>query len=156
MTVKIPALTPISALADADVLEIVDVSVTTDDPTGSSRKVTIAQMSAQFTVVPSVFGRTGAIVAKLGDYKADQVTYDNASSGLGATQVQQAIDEVNNRIPTVAVSSVFGRTGAVVAAANDYNGDQVKYDPNKIANNVLTATTMQDALDELVNLLFTP
>ena len=45
-------------------------------------------------LVTSVFGRQGAVIAEASDYDADQVDYDNATSGLSATDVQGAIDEV--------------------------------------------------------------
>lgn len=45
--------------------------------------------------VSSVFGRTGAIVATTGDYNANQINYNNATSGLTATNVQAAIDELD-------------------------------------------------------------
>jgi hypothetical protein len=44
--------------------------------------------------VSSVFGRTGAVVAALGDYAASLISYDNTSSPLSATTVQEAIDEL--------------------------------------------------------------
>lgn len=44
--------------------------------------------------VDSFNGRTGAVVPQAGDYSADQITYDNTSSGLAATDVQAAIDEL--------------------------------------------------------------
>lgn len=44
--------------------------------------------------VTSIFGRTGAVVASAGDYTATQVTYSNTASGLTATTVQAAVDEV--------------------------------------------------------------
>lgn len=44
--------------------------------------------------VTSVFGRTGAVASQAGDYDTVQVNYDNASSGLAATNAQDAIDEL--------------------------------------------------------------
>ena len=44
------------------------------------------------------------------------------------------------------VSSVFSRTGAVVAAASDYDADQVDYDNTSSS---LTATDVQAAIDEV-------
>lgn len=44
--------------------------------------------------VTSAFGRVGAVTATAGDYTATQVTYDNTTSGLTATDTQEAIDEV--------------------------------------------------------------
>lgn len=46
--------------------------------------------------VESVFGRTGNVVATAGDYLAVQVSYDGSGSGLAATEVQGAIDELKN------------------------------------------------------------
>ena len=97
--------------------------------------------------VTSVFGRTGAVVAVAGDYTAAEVDYDNSSSGLTATQVQAAIDEVYGDIPTVPVDSVFGRTGAVVAVAGDYTAAEVDYDNSTSG---LSATEVQAAIDEIV------
>ena len=50
--------------------------------------------------VISVFGRTGVVEAESGDYASDQVSYDNSVSGLTATEVQAAIDEVEARVVT--------------------------------------------------------
>jgi len=44
--------------------------------------------------VDSVFGRTGDVVAASGDYDAEQVSYDNTASGLSASDVQAAVDEL--------------------------------------------------------------
>lgn len=102
-------------------------------------------LAAASAPVASVFGRTGAVVAVAGDYTALEVDYDNSGSGLVATDVQAAIDEVL-AAAAAPVSSVFGRAGAVVAAASDYDADQVDYD-NAISG--LTATDVKAAIDEL-------
>ena len=92
--------------------------------------------------VTSVFGRTGAVIAVSGDYTTAQVTesgnlyFTNAraiasvltgyTSGAGtisaADTILSAIQKLNGNIGglTTGVSSVFGRTGAVVAANGDY------------------------------------
>lgn len=46
---------------------------------------------------------------------------------------------------TLGVTSIFGRTGAVVAVAGDYNASQITYTPS----GGLIATNVQAALDEL-------
>ena len=46
--------------------------------------------------VYSFNGRTGAVLPATSDYDADQIDYDNTTSGLTATDVQDAIDEVNS------------------------------------------------------------
>ena len=61
-----------------------EVAVKKDD--GSVQKFLVS--------VSSVFGRTGAIVAQASDYDANQIDYDNTTSGLTATDVQAAIDEI--------------------------------------------------------------
>lgn len=55
--------------------------------------------------VSSVFGRTGAVVAAASDYDANQVDYSNATSGLTATEVQAAIDEVDGDLDTHVAST---------------------------------------------------
>jgi len=81
-------------------------------------------------------------------HDASAISYDNATSGLTATDVQAAIDELEDEIDniTAPVDSVFGRTGAVVAVAGDYDADQIDYDNTTSG---LTATDVQAAIDEL-------
>ena len=47
-------------------------------------------------LVQSVFARVGHIIALAGDYTASLITYVNAFSGLVATNVQDAIDELKS------------------------------------------------------------
>jgi len=103
--------------------------------------------------VDSVFGRTGVVVAATGDYSAFRIT--NVPAGtIASTDVQAAINELDgDRVALAAtvaglvtgVSSVFGRSGAVVQVAGDYTGSQVTNVP---AGNI-AAITVQAALDEL-------
>jgi hypothetical protein len=73
------------------------------------------------------------------------ILYDNGVSGLAATNVQDAIDEVaaGGGGGGGAVVSVFGRTGAVTAAASDYDASEVDNDSG------VSGTTVKDALDAL-------
>lgn len=76
---------------------------------------------------------------------AIDITYSNVTSGLAATQVQAAIDEVNNRIDTDAlVQSVYGRIGAVIAVSGDYSADFVSYNNGTSG---IPATEVQGAID---------
>jgi hypothetical protein len=82
---------------------------------------------------------------------ASGVPFNNATSGLTATDLQAAMDEVEGRVDTLEgssapVDSVFGRTGVVVAATSDYDANQVDY-----ANGTsgMTATDVQAAIDEV-------
>lgn len=82
---------------------------------GIDRKISfnniLSEISSSIVTVSSVFGRTGDVVAASGDYNADQVDYDNGTSGLSATDVQAALDEI------VSVMITDGYTGDV-----DING----------------------------------
>ncbi len=71
--------------------------------------------------------------------------YDNSVSGLSATTVQDAIDEVaaGGGGGGSTVVSVFGRTGAVAATASDYDASQIDNDSG------VSGATVKDALDTL-------
>ena len=99
--------------------------------------------------VTSWNGRSGVVVPVAGDYSGAMVTYDNSGSGLTATNVQAAVDEVQSEItalPSTYVESFNTRTGAVTPAASDYDADQIDYD-NTVSG--LASTDVQGAIDEL-------
>lgn len=102
------------------------------------------------TGVTSFNSRTGAVSPTAHDYDADQIDYDNTTSGLAATDVQAALDEIANDVLTSGVVSFNSRTGTVLPAAHDYDADQVDYD-NTVSQ--LTATDTQAAIDEVVSAL---
>ena len=81
------------------------------------------------TTDKTIIGAINEINAKVGDVDAEDVDYDNTTSGLTATNVQAAIDEVV--------------AGAVTPEAND-----VAYDNTTSG---LSATNVQDAIDELAS-----
>jgi len=85
---------------------------------------------------------------EVADFTAAQtatlVTYDNSTSGLTAENMQDAMDEL---VASVNVTSVFGRSGAVTAAASDYDADQVDFDPADTDNT--DATDLQEAIEDL-------
>ena len=82
--------------------------------------------AASITPVSSVFTRTGAIVAVAGDYDADQVDYDNTGSGMTATDVQAAIDEVEGRVDTLeAAGPYLELSGGTMTGNIDMNGNDV-------------------------------
>ena len=90
--------------------------------------------------VESFNGRNGTVTPTSGDYEADQITYDNQVSGLTATDVQAAIDELVNSIFSSGVASFNGRVGVVLPVAGDYGADDITLDtsntdlPNTITN----------------------
>ena len=100
---------------------------------------TVTATNITGTPVTSVFTRTGAVTATSGDYTVSQVTgaapiasptftgvpaVPTASPGTNTTQAASTAF-VAAAIPTVPVSSVFTRTGAVVATSGDYTISQI-------------------------------
>lgn len=82
----------------------------------------------------------------------------NLYFGTGAAVVPLKIDAANvTNLPAGAVSSVFGRTGAVAAAANDYNFNQLagtastaqipNLDASKITTGQLAAAQLPSVID---------
>lgn len=74
--------------------------------------------------VTSVFGRTGVVTAQTSDYDANQIDYNNATSGLTATDVQAAIDELDSAIDTLN-SSNFPSKYTTTVSIGDVPGAQV-------------------------------
>jgi hypothetical protein len=117
--------------------------------------------------VISVFGRTGAVVATANDYTFAQLaskpttisgyaitdTVAQVLTGYASTTgtitagdtIVGAISKLNGNIAalTSGVSSVFGRTGAVVAVANDYTFGQLASKPTTISGYGITDTVSQ-------------
>ena len=89
--------------------------------------VDVVTGAAGGTTVASVFGRSGAVVATEGDYTLPQmgdVTITAPTTG----QLLQYTGAQWVNVPTsavVSVSSVFGRTGAIVATEGDYTLTQL-------------------------------
>lgn len=81
------------------------------------------------TTDKTIIGAINEINAKVGDVDAEDVDYDNTTSGLSATNVQAAIDEV--------------AAGAVTPDAEDVDYDNT--------TSGLTATNVQAAIDELAS-----
>lgn len=80
------------------------------------------------TTDKTLIGAINEINAQVGSVDADDVSYDNTTSGLTATDVQAAIDEL--------------------AQGGSVDADDVSYD-NQTSG--LTATNVQDAIDEIAS-----
>ena len=102
------------------------------------------------TRVTDFNGRTGSVTPQASDYDADQVDYDDSNTGLGATDVQAAIEAIKALIPLLYVASFNGRSGTGTPQASDYDADQIDYD-NSVSG--IVATDVQAAIDEIVNLV---
>jgi len=86
--------------------------------------------------VNSVFGRIGVVTAQSGDYDFTEISGTAAADqgGTGITDPDAAGNVLTSDgagawisapVPADAVTSVFGRTGVVIAATNDYNFNQL-------------------------------
>ena len=80
--------------------------------------------------VYSFNGRTGAVLPASSDYDADQIDYDNTTSGLTATDVQDAIDEVVDSKADKVASATNGHLAGL-----DSNGNLT--DSGIVANDVI-------------------
>ena len=97
---------------------------------------------------------TGAIPIKLSDGSTDPVAGDQEIGkdsvyvlrGTPATRAELQNPIVSDAIP---VNSVFGRTGAVVAVASDYDATEIDFDNTSTG---LAATETQAAIDEIFTL----
>ncbi|MBR5215967.1 MAG: hypothetical protein IKV80_07065 [Bacteroidales bacterium] len=83
------------------------------------------------TTDKTIIGAINEINSKVGDVEADDVSFDNANTGLSATDVQAAIVEVKGLIP---------------AGPGSVDADDVSYDNTSSG---LTATDVQAAIDEV-------
>lgn len=85
-----------------------------------------------------------------GQNEASEISYDNTTSGLSATNVQDAIDEVEGRVEGIEsntyVNSFNGRTGVVSPQTSDYDSIQIDYNNTTSG---LSATNTQAAIDEV-------
>lgn len=94
------------------------ISISISNP-GGIEQINITQTGGPIAVT-SVFGRAGVVVAVSGDYSSDLVSYDNTISGLAATDVKAAIDE----IAASGTGGIYGGSGSlsgntVVAMSTD-------------------------------------
>lgn len=92
--------------------------------------------------VSSIFGRTGAVVAAVGDYVASKISNDSAVSGATTKDALNALAAAISSI-VIPVTSVFGRTGAIVATLGDYVASKISNDSS------VSGSTVKAALESL-------
>jgi hypothetical protein len=108
--------------------------------------------------VNSVFGRTGVVTAQASDYSSFYAS--TAQGALADTSVQPAdnVSVLTNdagyitlaQVPAAAVSSVFGRTGAVTALAGDYSAFYATTAQGALADTALQPTSSINALSDVI------
>lgn len=114
--VKVTDLTTAPALANGDILHVVDVSDTTDDPAGSSRKVTLAAIKAFFGVVATAWGTiTGDITNQ-----ADLAAALSAKANAAATTTALA-----GKAPLSHTHAQAEITGLIAALGNKLEADDI-------------------------------
>jgi hypothetical protein len=109
-------------MADINVTnEIIDVNVTEE-------VITVAVDSGAYPLaypVYSVFGRTGTVVATEGDYSLTQLSDVTLTSPTNGQVLKYNGTNWVNDADNNSVTSVFGRTGVVVATEGDYSFTQL-------------------------------
>jgi hypothetical protein len=85
-----------------------------------------------------------------GDYTGiGELTPDEIAVLTGNLKFADGTEQTTAYVPGEggAVASVFGRTGAIVAVANDYNAAKIGFDPTNVEG--VAATNVQGAIEEL-------
>ena len=120
------SVTALSGTVEQHTTAIQTVTTATATNTGSINTITSLIGNGEPTTTDkTIIGAINEIYGDIGGgdgVDADEVNYDNTSSGLTATDVQAAIDEVNSKIPEsgiedyTASSEVTGNTAITVPA----------------------------------------
>lgn len=134
----------------------VGTALTWLDPGGLTLKTTdelVAwyNFSSPGGAIATVFGRTGNILAVLGDYGSSLITNNSGVAGATTTDALDTLDGQSG------VISVFGRTGAVTAVTNDYDASKVNNDSSVPgANTALALNNLQSAIPTTFTQYFLP
>jgi hypothetical protein len=106
----------------------------------------VASNAIDINTVTSVFARTGDVIATLGDYNADQITYNNVTSSLTATTVQAAIDELEITV-SANTADIADNAADIATNAADIadNTADIATNTANIATNTANITTLQNA-----------
>jgi hypothetical protein len=109
-------------LGAADLAAKADKNVTIQTLAGSglSGGGDLSQNRALVADVKSIFGRIGNILSEAGDYAASQISNDSAVTGASVKDALLFLRDQIAAVPSQAISTVFGRAGAIVAQAADY------------------------------------
>lgn len=142
---------PTTGMANGDAYDIKD-AFTTDNrfeegsgiSCGAGTDVVWVESESKWNIltpagVYSFNGRTGAVSPATSDYDADQIDYDNTTSGLTATDVQAAIDEVASEKADKVSSATSGHLAGL-----DGNGNLT--DSGVVASNVIEKVTTATGL----------
>jgi len=109
--------------------------------------------AGSITGVSSFNGRTGTIMPENGDYKAEQITYDNSASGVSANTVQSAIDKVAESDAKKAikadVDSALNLKANKADVASSLSGKQDNLGIKSIGSNLTLSDGVLDAKKQL-------
>lgn len=109
--------------------------------------------ASSITGVSSFNGRTGTIMPENGDYKAEQITYDNSSSGVSANTVQSAIDKVAESDAKKAikadVDSALNLKANKADVSSSLSGKQDNLGIKSIGSNLTLSNGVLDAKKQL-------
>lgn len=109
--------------------------------------------AGSITGVSSFNGRTGTIMPENGDYKAEQITYDNSASGVSANTVQSAIDKVAESDAKKAikadVDSALNLKANKADVSSSLSGKQDNLGIKSIGSNLTLSNGVLDAKKQL-------
>lgn len=137
-------------------------SIDPDMPTNLYSRVgaleTVVGDSALQTTAQTVTGAINELVAGVTDVDADEVGYSNSDSGLTATDVQGAIDEVNGKVDVDsarvgALETTVGDAGSgLVKAVDDLTSEstQIQLSVSQLSASVIGVGQRVDAVEEVI------
>ena len=109
--------------------------------------------AGSITGVSSFNGRTGTIMPENGDYKAEQISYDNSASGVSANTVQSAIDKVAESDAKKAikadVDSALNLKANKADVSSSLSGKQDNLGIKSIGSNLTLSNGVLDAKKQL-------
>ena len=110
--------------------------------------------AGSITGVSSFNGRTGTIMPENGDYKAEQIAYDNSASGVSANTVQSAIDKVAESDAKKAikadVDSALNLKANKADVSSSLSGKQDNLGIKSIGSNLTLSGGVLDAKKQLI------
>lgn len=137
-------------------------SIDPDMPTNLYSRVgaleTIVGDDALQTTAQTVTGAINELVAGVTDVDADEVDYNNSDSGLTATDVQGAIDEVNGKVGVDSArigaleTTVGGAGSGLVKAVDDLSSEstQIQLSVSQLSASVIGIGQRVDTLESTV------
>jgi hypothetical protein len=158
---KLPSRTELTSLADGDLFHTVDVSDTTNDATGTSKKVTAANVKA-YMGLGSMAGQSASSVSITGGSVTGITDLAVADGGTGASSASAARTnlglEIGTNVQAYDAATAYTDTAHEWTATQNFNAttltDAANISWNAAANQVCSVTlTDNRTLDNPTNMV---